>query len=104
MFQRIRRIQEFEQNYLPFLESLLDAVLVAEIGCQEDHRHPLTVKGLLLLDLGAPATVRRRLNRLVRLGVVHKSRIQRDRRIQQLTLDRGVRKIYARYFKLLASF
>jgi hypothetical protein len=54
-------------------------------------RHPLTAKGLLLLNLAALATVRRRLSRLVRLGVVQKSRIQRDGRIQQMKLDRGVR-------------
>ncbi|MBX3652077.1 MAG: hypothetical protein KF771_11970 [Burkholderiales bacterium] len=104
MFQRIRKIQEFERKHLPFLDSVLDARLVAEIGRREDIRQPLTVKELLLLDLGASATVRRRLKRLVRLSVVHKNTIHRDRRIQQLTVDRGVRKTYARYFKLLASF
>jgi hypothetical protein len=35
--------------------------------------------------------VRRRLSRLVRLGVLQKSRIQRDGRIHQMKLDRGVR-------------
>jgi hypothetical protein len=54
-------------------------------------RHPLTAKGLLLLNLAAAATVRRRLSRLVRLGVLQKSRIQRDGRIHQMKLDRGVR-------------
>jgi len=54
-------------------------------------RHPLTAKGLLLLNLAVSATVRRRLSRLVRLGVVQKSHMQRDGRIQQLKLDRGVR-------------
>ena len=52
-------------------------------------RHPLTAKGLLLLNLAASATVRRRLNRLVRLGVMQKSRIQSDGRVQQLTLGPG---------------
>lgn len=104
MFQRIRKIQEFEQKNLEFIASPLDAILVAEIGRQEDLRHPLTVKGLLLLELGASATVRRRLNRLVRLGVVHKNRIQRDGRIQQLTIDRSIRAAYAKYFKLLTRF
>jgi hypothetical protein len=101
MFQQIRRVQEFERKHLPFLEASLDAVLVAEIGRQEDLRQPLTVKGLLLLNLGAPATVRRRLGRLVQLDVVHKNRVQRDMRIQQLTIDRTVRKVYGRYFRLL---
>jgi len=104
MFQRVRKIQEFEQKHLPFLDTLLDAILVAEIGRREDLRQLLTVKELLLLDLGAPATVRRRLNRLVRLGIVHKNHVQRDMRIQQLTVDRTVRKIYSRYFKLLGNF
>ena len=104
MFQRIRKIQEFEQKHLSFLDASLDAILVAEIGRQEDLRQPLTVKELLLLGLGAPATVRRRLNRLVRLGVVHKNRVHRDMRIQQLTIDRAVRKVYSKYFKLLGRF
>jgi len=102
MFQSLRKIQEFEQKNLEFIASPLDAILVAEIGRQEDLRQPLTVKGLLLLNLGASATVRRRLNRLVRLGVVQKSHIHRDGRIQQLTLGRDVRVTYAKYFKLLA--
>lgn len=104
MFQPIRKIQEFERKHLPFLDTSLDAILVAEIGRREDLRQPLTVKELQLLDLGAPATVRRRLNRLVRLGIVNKNRVDRDMRIQQLSIDRAVRKIYSRYFKLLGNF
>jgi len=101
MFQRIRKIQEFEQKNLDFITSPLDAILVVEIGRHEDQRKMLTVKDLLLLGLGASATVRRRLNRLVRLGVVHKNRINSDRRIQQLSVDASVRKTYSRYVKLL---
>lgn len=104
MFQHIRKIQEFERRHLEFIETPLDAVLVAEIGRQEDARRVMTVKDLLLRNLGASATVRRRLNRLVRLGIVRKNSIVRDGRIQQLTLDPSVRKAYSRYMKMLASF
>lgn len=48
-----------EQQYLPSLRSPLDPILVAEIGYYAQRGEPLTIKGLLLLNLGAPATVHR---------------------------------------------
>ena len=77
-------------------------MVITEIGYRQEQGSPLTVKGLLLLDLGAPATVRRRLQRLVRLGLVHKRQVRHDGRVYQLEIDDAVRKTYAKYLKLLS--
>jgi DNA-binding MarR family transcriptional regulator len=103
MFQRIRKIQAFEQKHFPYLESLLDSVLIAEIGYHQEQGRPLTVKGLLLLRLGAPATVRRRLQRLVGLGVVHKRRVRHDKRVSHLEIDSAVRGNYVKYLRLISQ-
>ena len=103
MFQRLRRLQAFERKYFAYLESPLDSVLIAEVGFHEQHGRPLTVKGLLLLKLGAPATVRRRLQRLVGLGLIHKLRVSHDGRIYNLEVDSAVRMTYAKYFKLMSQ-
>lgn len=75
---------------------------MAEIGYYEEQGRPLTLKGLLLLKLGAPATVHRRVQRLVRLGLVIKRRVSHDGRIYQLEVDSAVRRTYARYLKLIS--
>lgn len=102
VFYRFRRLQAFERQYLPYLQSPVDSVLIAEIGDHQERGRPLTVKGLLLLKLGAPATVGRRLRRLVRLGVVHKHPVRHDRRISQLEIDSEVRRTYVKYAKLIS--
>lgn len=78
-------------------------MLIAEIGYYQERGRPLTIKGLLLLKLGAPATVRRRMQRLVRLGLVHKRRVSHDRRIWHLEIDSAVRMTYAKYLKLISQ-
>ena len=61
----------------------------------------MTIKELLLLKLGAPATVRRRLQRLVDFGLVHKRRANHDRRVCHLEIDPAVRMRFAKYLKLI---
>ena len=102
MFQQLRRLQAFEHQHLAFLQSPLDSVLIAEIGYYQEQGRPLTVKGLLLLQLGAPATVNRHLQRLIRLEVIHKRPVRHDGRVYQLEVDAAVRKTYVRYLKLIS--
>lgn len=102
MFGPIRRLKEFEHQYLPHLQSHIDFMVIAEIGYYQEQGSPLTVKKLLLLDIGAPATVQRHLRRLVRLGLVRKRRLRHDRRVWQLEIDAAVRKTYAKYVRLLS--
>ncbi len=103
MFQQLRKLQALTQKHFPCLQSPIDSVLIVEIGyCQEQGR-PLTIKGLLLLKLGATATVRRHLKRLVDLGLVQKRRASHDRRICHLEIDPAVRMRFAKYLKLISQ-
>ena len=101
MFQQLRRLQAYTQKHFPCLQSPIDNALIVEIGYYEEQGRPLTIKGLLLLKLGAPATVRRHLQRLVDLGLVHKLRANHDRRISHLEVDPSVRMRFAKYLKLI---
>ena len=102
MFQPLRRLQAFTQEHFPCLVSPVDNALVIKIGYFQEQGRPLTLKGLLLLKLGAPATVRRHMKRLVDLGLVHKRRANHDRRLFHLEIDSSVRTRFAKYLKLIA--
>ncbi len=102
MFQKLRRLRTFEQQNFPSLQSVLDRVLVAEIGLYAERGRPLTIKGLLLLNLGAPATVRRRLKRLVGLGIIRKRPVSHDKRICNLEVDSSMRMAIAKYLKVIS--
>ena len=101
MFQQLRRLQELTHKHFPCLQSHIDSALIVEIGYYQEQGRPLTMKGLLLLKLGAPATVRRRLQRLVDLGMVRKRRVSHDGRIHHLEIDPAVRMRFAKYLKLI---
>jgi len=101
MFQQLRRLQAFAQKHFPCLQSAIDNVLIVEIGYYQEQGRPLTIKGLLLLKLGAPATVRRHVQRLVDLGLVHKRRANHDGRICHLEIDPEMRMRFAKYLKLI---
>ena len=101
MFQQLRRLQVFTRKHFPCLESAVDSALIVEIGYYQEQGRPLTIKGLVLLKLGASATVRRHLQRLVDLGLVHKRRANHDRRICHLEIDPAMRMRFARYLKLI---
>ena len=101
MFQQLRRLQAYTRRHFPCLQSPIDSELIIEIGYYQEQGRPLTIKGLLLLNFGAPATVLRRLQRLVGLGLVHKRRANHDRRIYHLEIDPAVRIRFAKYLKLI---
>ena len=101
MFQQLRRLQELTHKHFPCLQSHIDSALIVEIGYYEERGRPLTIKGLLLLELGAPATVRRRLQRLVDMGLVHKRPVNHDRRICHLEVDPATRVRFAKYLNLI---
>ena len=102
MFERVRRIQAFERKHFPCLKSPIDGLLISEIGYYQERGNPLTMKRLLLLRLGAPATIRRRVQRLIKSGVLHKRRVSHDRRIYQLEIDVVMRARYAKYLRLIS--
>jgi DNA-binding MarR family transcriptional regulator len=102
VFDRVRRVQAFEKEHFPHLQSRVDSVLIAEVGYHQEQGRPLTAKGLLSLGMAPPATVRRRLQRLVRLGLVRKRPVAHDGRIYYLEVDAALRQTYARYLKLMS--
>lgn len=67
---------------LPWLETREDLQIVLEIACGQAAGTPLTAKELVLSGVGAPATVSRRIRRLVeRDVVVRRASISDHRRI-----------------------
>ena len=96
-FESIKEKRAFERRYLPFLKTVADFDIVCEIGFHQLAGVPLTVKGLLLLNLAPPVTVSRRLDRLCLLGVVSRTRSDRDRRVQELRLTPEILQLYAGY-------
>ena len=71
IFADLRNLIRLERLYLPFINTLEDRDIAAQIGYHDVIRgEPLTLKLLYLLDIGSIATVQRRLARLVGKGVV----------------------------------
>ena len=101
MFQQLRRLRALTQKHFPCLQSPIDSALIVEIGYYQEQGRPLTIKGLLLLKLGPPATVRRHLQMLVSLGWIHKRRASHDRRICHLEIDPAMRIRFAKYLKTI---
>jgi hypothetical protein len=100
-FRVLRSLRVFEERHLPFLETIEDRHLLWEIGGRQLEGRPLTLKELFALEIGASATLRRRLRRLKRLGMVLERRLERDRRSLELTLSPRLLKIYERCDELL---
>lgn len=93
----LRQQRLLAKRYLPFLKTLADFDITAEVGFHELSLAPLTVKQLLLLELAPPVTVFRRLNRLCDLGVIVRTRSPRDRRVHELRLSPPVHRLFAMY-------
>jgi hypothetical protein len=100
---RFRARRELGRRYLPFLKTLVDFDIAAEIGLHELTGPPLTVKQLLLLDLAPSVTVLRRLDRLCNLGVVSRTRSLSDGRVNELRLAPAVHQLFAVYSTQVAS-
>jgi DNA-binding MarR family transcriptional regulator len=103
VFQSLKALSEFERLHLPFLKTLQDRDLVAEIGICQALGQPLTVKQILLLGLGSMPTVLRRLRRLRRLGVIQQHRFDGDRRSLEVTLTPKALKALAGYGERLSK-
>ena len=92
-----RRHRLLAKRYLPFLKTLTDFDIAAEVGFHELSATPLTVKHLLLLELAPPVTVFRRLNRLCEMEIILRTQSQRDRRVHELRLSPAVHRLFALY-------
>ena len=92
----LRALRAFEKQHLHFLTTAEDRDLVCEIGYAQARGSPLGMKQLLLLGVGSPATLHRRLRRLRDLGLLHYGRSTRDRRSVEVTLSPRLLQVYAR--------
>jgi len=70
VFEKLRGLRHLQRRLLPALRTAADLDIVLELGYREDRTRPLGTKALLALNLGAPATISRRLSRLKKLGIV----------------------------------
>lgn len=82
--QYLSRIRTAQRKAMPIVESLEDLDIVCEIGTNPR----ITARDLLAKKIGAPATVRRRLERLVKIGIVLKTHDANDKREWPLRLSK----------------
>ena len=101
IFEKLNSIRAFQRTNMPYLESLEDYDIVCEIGAAQEGGMVFIPKRLIEDNLGAPATIRRRLDRLVKLGIVTKGQGKDDHRTAPLQLTRDAIKAYAKLEKLI---
>src|SRR5665213_224186 len=103
LFAGLKKIREFERKRLPFLKSVFDFDIVIEIGYAEEQEQLLTLKQLLLLNIGSRATVRRKLAGLIEQGVVIRRTHARDHRASLLMISASSFKLLSKYGGTLSS-
>lgn len=101
IFEKLRKIRAFQRQHLPFLESLEDYDILCEIGYSQEREGFTSAKHLLMCEIGTPATLRRRLERLVELGVVTKQRSTDDARMAELRLAPNILKIHTQLARMI---
>ena len=97
LFASLKKIREYERGQLPFLKSIIDYDIVIEVGYAEELGNPLTLKQLLLLKLSSRTTVRRKLSRLIREGVIKTRKNARDGRSSHLLIAPTSLKTFTKY-------
>ena len=102
-FEKLRKLRTFERQHLPLLQTLEDVDIVREIGFHQEAGMPVNLAALFRLEIGAAATVSRRLRRLKQLGLVLQRRSRDDGRMNVLTLSPAVLRVFAKYGRLLAA-
>jgi hypothetical protein len=103
LFTGLKKIRDFEKQQLPFLRSVFDLDIVIEIGYAEEQAQPLTLKQLLLLNIGSRATVRRKLATLIAQGVVIRRKHANDNRASLLMISPSSIKLLSKYGGTLTS-
>lgn len=101
VFERLRALRAFENQHALFLRTGGNHHLIGEIGHHQAKGKPLTLKQLILLDIGSVATVQRHLRRLKELGLVQHRRAASDRRAVELTLTPKCARIFLKYDTLM---
>lgn len=103
IFTAWRKVRDFERARLPFLNSVIDFDIVIDIGYAEEEGKPLTLKQLLLLMPSSRTTVRRRLARLIRQGIIMQRRNTSDQRSTLLTISASSLKVFGKYAAAIST-
>lgn len=98
VFHVLRALTDFRKRHMPFVKSLEDQDLLRVIGYHQQAGDPITLKVLFLQGISSVATIQRRLRRLKRLGVVHETRADYDKRLVKLTLSATTIRDYSRVY------
>jgi hypothetical protein len=93
----LRKIDSFQKKHLPMIQSFEDYTIAVEIGYYQEIGKPLTLKQLFLLEIASPATVQRRLKRLINQGLVSKKYRQTDGRMVELGVTPQMNRLFRRY-------
>lgn len=102
-FKKLKTIRAFEKQHLPHLRTHEDFDIVVEVGFHQDNGSPLTLKGLILLNISSPATIQRRICALVQDGVITRTRCASDRRSLELGVSAHTRALIERYVEMLSD-
>ncbi len=102
-FRKLKTIRMFERQNLPHLRTHEDFDIVVEVGFHQENGTPLTLKGLVLLNISSPATVQRRISVLVQNGIITRTRCASDRRSVELKVSTRTRELVERYVQMLAN-
>ena len=100
-FYNLWLLSIFQRKHLHMLQTLLDYSIVIEVGFHQKNGNSLTLKQLFLLDLAPSSTVQRRLNRLIRHGMIDKEVNAADRRMVELKISPSADRLLARYTRLI---
>lgn len=102
-FKKLKTIRTFEKQHLPHLRTHEDFDIVIEVGFHQESGTPLTLKGLLLLNISSPATIQRRIGSLVQNGTITRTRCASDRRSIELGVSAQTRELIECYVQLLSD-
>ena len=97
MMHMLHAFRLFQKQHLSFIETWQDFDVFVQIALQEEKGAPLSPKQLVHANLGASATIQRRLARLKRLGVVIAHESHRYGRKQELRLNPRIWTMCKRY-------
>ena len=103
LFTGLKKIREYERQQLPFLKSVVDFDIVIEIGYAQERGQLLTLKQLFLLNICSRTTVRRKLAKLIELGIIIRRKHANDQRASLLIISPASIKMLSKYGGTLTS-
>jgi hypothetical protein len=99
IFTLLKRLNEREKMAVPFIWTKMDRDVLITIGAAQEDGNPLGLKQLTLQDIGATATLRRRIKHLLESGYIEKITNQNDGRMVAYVVSKPIRK----YMELLGK-